>query len=59
MITNLILKKEMWAYIADELVNVLSKYVMGYIDFNLQHMWSLIIKQWIFFWDLYGEYQWI
>lgn len=35
MITNLMLKKEMWACVADELGNVLSKYVMGYIDFNL------------------------
>lgn len=35
MITNLIKKKEMWACVEDELGNVLSKYVMGYIDFNL------------------------
>lgn len=36
MITNLIfLKKEMWACVAEELGNVLSKYVMGYIDSNL------------------------
>lgn len=35
MITNLIKKKEMWACVAEELGNVLSKYVMEYIDFNL------------------------
>lgn len=35
MITNLILKKETWACTAEELENVLSKYVMGYMDFNM------------------------
>lgn len=35
MIINLILKKEMWVCVVEELGNVLFKYVMGYIDFNL------------------------
>lgn len=39
----------MSAYVVEVFGNVLSKYVMGYIDFNWKHMWSLIIKQWISF----------